>query len=170
MDALAMPQSVSSAVSQVVEQYSKSRNVIVQQYHTYLVPLTAKDPASVTINSKTILIAHPPAVDLGNLYILPIELLQDVCVHLDLRSLANMRAVNRQMSKVVSSIPQYQAIANQPLTILKSLLSVEPGKKVTCHMLYNKLKDQACETCGDYGSHLYLLKFRRICYMCFLFR
>lgn len=170
MDALAMTHAVSSAVTQVIEQYSNSANVVVRQYHSYIVPLEAEDPASTTINSKITPIAHSPAVDLGDLSFLPTELIQVVCMHLDLRSITNMRAVNRQMSNVVAGIPQYQAITNQSLTILKGLLAVEIGKKVTCRMLYNKLKNEACETCSGYGSHLYLLKFRRVCYMCFMFR
>ncbi|TID19906.1 hypothetical protein E2P81_ATG07203 [Venturia nashicola] len=170
MDALAMTQSVPSAVTRVIEQYSNSTNIMVRQYQSYIVPLEVENSASTTINSQTSPMALSPTVDLGQLSILPTELIQDVCMHLDLRSIARMRAVNRQMSNVVAGIPQYQAIANQSLTILKGLLAFETGKKVTCRMLYNKLKNEACETCDGYGSHLYLLKFRRLCYMCFMFR
>ncbi|KAE9993574.1 hypothetical protein EG327_004333 [Venturia inaequalis] len=149
----------SSAVTSVIEQYSNSTNVLVRQYQSYMVPLEVEDAASTTINSQISLIALPPTVDLGNLGILPTEIIQDICMHLDLRSMTNMRAVNRQMSNVVAGIPQYQAIANQSLTILKGLLAVETGKMVTCGMLYNKLKNEACETCDGYGSHLYALGF-----------
>lgn len=170
MDALAMTQPVSSAVTRVVEQYSNSTNVVVRQHQSYIVPLEVDTLSASTINSKITGSAFPPTADLGNLNILPTELIQHVCMHLDLRSMTRIRAVNRQMSNLVAGIPQYQDIANQSLTLLKGLLAVKTGKNVTCRMLYNKLKNKACETCDGYGSHLYLLKFRRVCYMCFIFR
>lgn len=170
MDALAMTQSVTTAVSQIIEQYSNSTNVVVRQHQSYIVPLVEDNNLPITIKSTTISNALSPTAHLGILRGLPTELVQDICLRLDLRSIFRMRVVNRQMSKVVDGIPQYQTIANQSLTVLKGLLSVEMGKQISCQMLYDKLKNKACETCGEHGTHLYLLKFRRVCYMCFMFR
>jgi hypothetical protein len=169
MDALAMTQPATDAVSQVIEQYSNSTDVVVRQYQSYIVPLAKQDSTLSSKSSGHVFNPRPSRADLGSMSVLPIEIVQEICLRLDLRSLTRIKVVNRQMSNMVAGIPQYQNVTSQSLTILRGLLSVEIGGRITCQMLYEKLKDEACETCGGYGTHLYLLKFKRVCYMCFMF-
>jgi hypothetical protein len=169
MDALVMTQSVTEAVSQIIKQYSNSTDVVVRQYQSYIVPLSRENflPKTKPGTSLTFL---PPTADLGILNILPTEIIQEICLRLDLRSLSRTKAVNRQMLSMVDGIPEYQSVAKQSLTILKGLLAVDIGQSASCKMLYKKLNTTTCETCGGYGTHLYILKLRTVCCMCFMFR
>lgn len=167
MDTLAMTQSITDGVSHIIKRYSNSSDVVVRQYHSYIILLGKQHCHPPTSESTSNL--RLPTADLGSMSALPTEIIQEICLRLNLRSLAKLKTVNRQMSSVVDAMPQYHTIIGHSPSLLKGLLSVEIGDRVTCHTLYEKLKNEACETCGGYGSHFYLLKCKRVCYMCFMF-
>ena len=108
-----------------------------------------------------------PASDLGHLETLPVELIQMILPFLDIRSLTNFRYVNTQATIVTDSIPQYSAIAKHAPNILMAILSIGTAQRIACHMLYEKLCTAECEECGDFGGYLYLLTYKRVCFLCF---
>jgi hypothetical protein len=158
MEALAMTQFVTDAVSQVIKRYSNSSDV-VRHYHSFIVPLTQSLPPSTKHPDLS-----PPTVGLGKLDLFPIEIIQEICLRLNLYSLTRLKSVNRYMSAIVDAIPQYQIISRQPPRVLQGIgFMLGRGKGVSCQMVYEKLSNEACETCGGDGTHLSLVKFKRVC-------
>lgn len=108
----------------------------------------------------------PPRDHAGMFDALPLELLHQTLVQLDLRSLMNFRYVNRRAAELVESEPQYKAIAKFAQNALRGILSVQTGTWTTCAMLFNKLVTPECEECGDFAGYLYLITCKRVCFLC----
>ncbi|KAI5859492.1 hypothetical protein GGS23DRAFT_585652 [Durotheca rogersii] len=108
----------------------------------------------------------PPRTNLGLLDALPLELLHEILPQLDLRTLADVRRVNRRAIELVNSLPQYKAISTHARNALRGILSIETGRWITCRTLYEKLCTPGCEQCGDLGGYLYLLTCKRVCFLC----
>ncbi|KAH6652892.1 hypothetical protein BKA67DRAFT_593057 [Truncatella angustata] len=88
----------------------------------------------------------PPRTNVGVLDALPPELLQKILSQPDLRTLTDFRRINRRVIDI---------------------LSIKTGRWITCRTLYEKLCTPGCEQCGDFGSYLYLLTCKRVCFLCF---
>ncbi|KAL9625317.1 MAG: hypothetical protein Q9160_000380 [Pyrenula sp. 1 TL-2023] len=109
----------------------------------------------------------PPRTNVGVLDALPLEILQDILSQLDLCPHTDFRLVNRRAIELVNSLPQYKAINAHALNALHGILSIETGRWITCRTLFEKLCTPGCELCGDFGSYLYLLTCKRVCFLCF---
>lgn len=108
-----------------------------------------------------------PCHGLGQLEILPLEILQMVLLPLDIQSITQFRRINRQARLVVDQIPQYkQIIAHAPASI-RGCLSIGTGSSFSCQDLYDTLRTADCDSCGDFGGYLYLITCRRVCFLCF---
>lgn len=107
-----------------------------------------------------------PKFSLGALDSLPLELLSAILVQTDLRSLTDFRRVNQRAVEVVDSIPEYKAIVANAPDSLRGILTIETGRWITCHDLYEKLCTAECEQCGDFGGFLYIATCRRVCFIC----
>ena len=108
----------------------------------------------------------PPATSVGALDWLPPELVQEILLYLDLRSLTNVRRVNRRALDFVESLPQIKAVMAHAHDALRGILLIGTGGWITCRELYEKLCTFECERCGDFGGYLYLLTCRRVCFLC----
>ena len=108
-----------------------------------------------------------PKHDLGQLDLLPLEILQATLVQVDLRTLTGLRRVNRRARQVISSIPDYRNIVNHSPTTLRACLSIETAKFTTPEGLWNILTTATC-SCGRLGSYISLLTFQRLCFRCVL--
>jgi hypothetical protein len=97
---------------------------------------------------------------------LPLEILQDVLVQLDLRSLMNFRYVNKRAVELVASLPQYITITKHAQNALCGILCIQTGVWITCEMLYKKLFIHGCEECGDFAAYLYIITCKRVCFLC----
>lgn len=107
-----------------------------------------------------------PRLDLGRLSILPLELLTDAFLRLDILSLTAFRRVNIRAMQAVDSIPQYSTIYEQSPRVLRAVISVE----ATCFSLitlYQSVCETRCTICGDFGGYLYLITCSRVCFICF---
>ena len=109
----------------------------------------------------------PPRYPAGNLETLPLELLHEMLVHLDLRSLMNFRYVNRRAAELVESQPKYKTITKYAQNALRGILCIQTGTWITSKMLYKKLLTPECEECGDFAAYLYIITCRRVCFLCF---
>ncbi|KAI0484955.1 hypothetical protein GGR56DRAFT_616277 [Xylariaceae sp. FL0804] len=109
----------------------------------------------------------PPTKDIGALDDLPPELVAMILSELDLRTLTDFRCVNRRAAELVNSLVEYKAITTHAQNALRDILSIEAGRGITCRTLYDKLCTPNCEQCGDFGSYLYLLTCKRLCFFCF---
>ncbi|CBX92668.1 hypothetical protein LEMA_P053740.1 [Plenodomus lingam JN3] len=111
--------------------------------------------------------AHPSASqDLGALDRLPLELLHETLLHLDIRTLFDLRNVNRRALELVDSVPQFKAIITHAPNALRGLLQIGTGRWTTIKVLHTRLCTPECEHCGDFGGYLYLMTSRRVCFLC----
>lgn len=102
----------------------------------------------------------------GQLDELPAELLVQVLSYVDIPSLTHFRRVNRRAVDLVSSIPQYKAIYQHCPDILRAMISIQ-ADAFSCERLYEVLCSTRCSTCEHFGSYLYLIDCRRVCWFCF---
>ena len=107
-----------------------------------------------------------PDHDLGNLDLLPPELLGAVLSQLDLQSVTDFRRVNQRAMGLIDSIPHYKAIVDHGSAALCGMLSIGAAKFNTCEDLYDKLCTAECDLCGHFGGYIYLITCRRVCFVC----
>ena len=107
-----------------------------------------------------------PEYGLGVLDRLPLELLSDILVEIDIRSLMDFRRVNQRAMEVVDSIPKFQTIMRHSPNSLRGILSIESGFRISCLALFYTLCNPTCESCGDFGGYMYVLTCSRVCFLC----
>ena len=108
-----------------------------------------------------------PKCSIGALVVLPLEILFDVLVRLDLKTLTDFRRVNQRAMEVVDSTPEYKAIVTNVPNFLRVILGLKTGPWISCQLLNDKFLDSRCEYCNDIGGYLYLLTCRRVCFICY---
>lgn len=106
------------------------------------------------------------APTLGALDVLPLEVLHNVLLELDLQSLTTLRAVNRYARHTIDGIYQYKIIISYAPSVLRAALAVGAASWISCSTLYATLCDQACSHCRDFGTFIYLLSCQRVCFLC----
>jgi hypothetical protein len=97
---------------------------------------------------------------------LPLELLIQVLLQLDIPSLTRFRGVNRRAMELVNSVHEYTAIIEHCPKIIRAIVSIQ-ADAFDCGTLYRTLCTSRCSTCNLFGDHLYLIDCRRVCYFCF---
>jgi hypothetical protein len=97
---------------------------------------------------------------------LPLELLIEVLLQLDIPSLTRFRSLNRRAMELVNSVQQYTAIIKHCPNIIRAIVSIQ-ADAFDCSTLYRTLCTSRCFTCNRFGDHLYLIDCRRVCYFCF---
>jgi hypothetical protein len=100
---------------------------------------------------------------------LPVELLIEVLVRLDIPSLTRFRGLNRRTMELVNSVHEYAAIIEHCPNIIRAIVSIQ-ADAFDCSTLYRTLCTSRCFTCNLFGDHLYLIDCRRVCYFCFIRR
>ena len=97
---------------------------------------------------------------------LPLELLIEVLLQLDIPSLTRFRGLNRRAMELVNSVHPYTAIIKHCPNIIRAIVSIQ-ADGFDCSTLYRTLCTSRCFTCNRFGDHLYLIDCRRVCYSCF---
>jgi hypothetical protein len=103
---------------------------------------------------------------LGELDQLPLEILRELCIYLDLRSLCCLSYVSVRGNAVVESLQMYRTIlkhAGYIFEILKQGKTLQYYPLVT---LYNLLHSDKCSFCNAYGTFLRLISPQRGCLIC----
>lgn len=96
----------------------------------------------------------------------PPELLTEVLVSLDLRTLTSFRRVNHRAMSLVDSLHQYATVLRHCPDVIRAIISVRAGS-FSCRTLYEALSADRCHTCKRFGAYLYLITCKRACYFCF---
>lgn len=104
--------------------------------------------------------------DLGVIDKLPLEIQQIILSSIDLQTLTDFCRVNRRARQVVDSIPEYSSIIRHSPDALHAALGIETARYFTCADLWQALTSRNCAGCGAFGSHIYLLTCKRICFKC----
>jgi hypothetical protein len=100
---------------------------------------------------------------------LPLELLTEVLLRLDIPSLTRFRGLNRRTMQLVNSVHEYTAIIEHCPNIIRAIVSIQ-ADAFDCGTLFRTLCTSRCFTCNHFGDHLYLINCRRVCYFCFTLR
>lgn len=109
-----------------------------------------------------------PTTNLGQLDLLPDELLSNVLMRVDLQCLTDFRQVSQRAMGVIDSMLPYAALTKHAPNSIRAYLSVGTAKLISCQDLYNKLIDYRCDWCGKFGGFLYLITCKRSCLGCVL--
>ena len=100
---------------------------------------------------------------------LPLELLIEILLQLDIPSLTCFRGLNRHAMKIVNSVRQYTAIIEHCPNIIHAIVSIQ-ADSFDCGTLYRTLCTSQCSTCNHFGDYVYLIDCCRVCYFCFTMR
>jgi hypothetical protein len=107
-----------------------------------------------------------PTTRLGSLDRLPLELLHDVLLRLDMHSLFKFRQTNLRSRQAVDSVKQYQMVVSHGLNLLCALLRTRLAIGVSLFDFYDALCTKACDFCGEFSGFISLLNWNRCCFKC----
>ncbi|KAM7209778.1 hypothetical protein V8F06_014839, partial [Rhypophila decipiens] len=107
-----------------------------------------------------------PQVGLGALGRLPLELLYEVLLCLDMRSIFKLRQTNLRSRQVVDSLRQYHLVVSHGLNLLCALLRTRLAIDVSLSDFFYALCTKACRFCGEFGGFISLLTWERSCFRC----
>ncbi|KAF2425568.1 F-box domain-containing protein [Tothia fuscella] len=89
-------------------------------------------------------------VSLGDLDRFPVELLDEICLTLDVRSLFHFRHLNRRSRQIVGALGQYQPAIEHGLNAFRALLKTD------------------CLLCSSFDGFVFLPCYSRCCFNCLL--
>lgn len=107
-----------------------------------------------------------PRYPAGQLDLLPLEIVTDILLALDIPSLTAFRLGNRRTMAMVDSLHQYRMILKHCPTVLRAMISIE-ARSFDLLTLYRTLTTTKCGTCDKFGHYLYLITCKRVCWFCF---
>ncbi|KAF2789271.1 hypothetical protein K505DRAFT_96613 [Melanomma pulvis-pyrius CBS 109.77] len=108
-----------------------------------------------------------PTTSLGDLDRLPLELINEICLQLDIVSLLYLRQTNARARHVINALHEYQIVTTHALDPLYALLRTRSASRVTLLGFYRLLCTQSCSLCKDqYGDLVYLPTWNRCCSNC----
>ena len=103
---------------------------------------------------------------LGQLDVLPLEIVQRILELMDIYTLTRMQCLNHHSNLLVNSLPQYKDIVAHAPNALRAMLGTGLASNFGIDDLYRALRSEECFLCGCFGPFLYLLSCRRCCYGC----
>ena len=103
---------------------------------------------------------------LGSLNRLPLQLLHDVLLRLDMHSLFKFRQTNLRSRHMVDSLNQYQVVVSHGLNLLCALLRTRLATSISLFDFYHALCTKACALCGEFGGFISLPTWNRCCFKC----
>ncbi|KAJ4310932.1 hypothetical protein N0V84_010703 [Fusarium piperis] len=110
---------------------------------------------------------RPSTAPLPFLGRLPLELFHIIISQLDLASIHALRRANRRAAELLYSHSEYNILITYAWDVIRGALCTDTAKNITCQQLFDKLCTEKCEGCGDFGGYLYLLTWKRVCFVCF---
>ncbi|KAI1735778.1 hypothetical protein F4680DRAFT_434464 [Xylaria scruposa] len=103
---------------------------------------------------------------LGCLDRLPLELLHDVLLRLDMQSIFNFRQTNLRSREIVDSVWQYRIVVSHGLNLFCALLRTRLALCVSLFDFHYAICTKACSFCGEFGGFISLLTWSRCCFKC----
>lgn len=104
---------------------------------------------------------------IGTLDRLPLEVLWDVVLRLDIHFVFRLRQTNTGARRVVDALSQYQVVASHGLNGLCALLRTRLAATVSLLDFHRVLCTEACALCGDFsGGIVSLPTWSRCCFRC----
>ncbi|KAF2669015.1 hypothetical protein BT63DRAFT_248319 [Microthyrium microscopicum] len=103
---------------------------------------------------------------LGRLSRLPLEILHETLVHLDIQSLLCLSHVCAQSKAIVDSIPIFSKLATHASHIFTIFHQAKILNLHSISTLYEALQSDRCVSCGAHGPFLHVLLASRCCAIC----
>ncbi|KAI0546099.1 hypothetical protein F4679DRAFT_438500 [Xylaria curta] len=103
---------------------------------------------------------------LGSLDILPLELLHDVFLRLDMRSLLKVRQTNLRSRETVDTLWHFRMVISHGRDALSALVRTRLAHTVSLFDFYSALCTKACSFCGGFSGLISLLTWSRCCFDC----
>ena len=103
---------------------------------------------------------------LGQLDVLPVEVVQRILELMDIYTLTRMQCLNHRSNLLVNSLPQHRDIVAHAPNTLRAMLGTGLASNFGIDDLYRALRSEECFLCGCFGLFLYLLSCHRCCYVC----
>jgi hypothetical protein len=97
---------------------------------------------------------------------LPLEIITEILLTLDLPTLTVFRRVNHRAMSLVDSMHQLKMMLKHCPNVLRAIISIN-ARFFDCRTLYETLLTNKCATCDHFGGYLYLITCKRVCYSCF---
>ncbi|PKY07638.1 hypothetical protein P168DRAFT_99293 [Aspergillus campestris IBT 28561] len=100
---------------------------------------------------------------------LPLELIHQIFLELDVPSLGQVRRVNLATRHLVESFPVYQLLRQHAPDALRVMHATKCASFFPIHWLFTEFCQPWCRSCGEFGPYLYLPTVTRLCFQCCLF-
>ena len=108
-----------------------------------------------------------PTATLGAVDRLPVELINEIRLELDILSLFRFRHVNARARRIVHAMYEYRIIPTHALNAFCALLRTGAAVRVTLSQFYDLFCTTKCSDSGQrYGNPVFLLPWARLCSFC----
>ncbi len=101
---------------------------------------------------------HEPTTSLGELNRLPLELINDIFLQLDMKSILYLRQTNTRARHVIDTLHEYRIVSTHALNLFCVLLRTRTASRVRLLDFYHLLCTQTCSLCdtqyGDLSTYL----------------
>lgn len=108
-----------------------------------------------------------PVSKLGQLSILPLELMTNVCLSLDIASAFSFSQVSRHAREAIASIREFRLVGKYTTGCLWVFLNAQVASHVDMVDLYSALTTSSCSFCSQFGDLLSIPTVQRCCLRCF---
>lgn len=102
----------------------------------------------------------------GRLDNLPLEILHEILLFLDVESLFLFRQVNLRARQIVSTVRGYQPLVDHALEAVCVILRTKISSWYTLQALFDVFRTRDCPLCGCFGGFVFLPSFKRSCFNC----
>lgn len=109
---------------------------------------------------------RPAVKTLGRMQALPVEILFEILLCLDLRSLFMFRQVNLRARQVASAVPGYQPLITHALQAICVILRTKIAAWYTLKDVFSVLCTRDCPQCDAFGGFVFLPLLERCCLRC----
>jgi hypothetical protein len=101
---------------------------------------------------------------LGDLQLLPVELLHMVFEQFDAGSIFHFQHVNRRAAALIAEFPQFKLVIRHALGPLRAVLRTGISSRVSLAQIVAALRTRNCEICGSFGGFIWLFQIKRCCF------
>ena len=108
-----------------------------------------------------------PISKLGLLGLLPLELMANVCLSLDIASAFSFSHVSRHAREAIASMKELRLVGKHIAGCLWVFLNTQVASHVDVGALYSALTTNGCSFCGQFGDLLSIPTVQRCCLRCF---
>lgn len=106
----------------------------------------------------------PWPLNLGALGVLPLEILQQILLDLDMCSLLTFVSSNKSCSHIVTTLQDFKMVVSCPR--LAGAIFQLRCRSFGFRQLAASIRSPECKCCGRFGDLLYLITAERMCYHC----